>query len=179
MAEKVLRNLIDERGPSSETYGMLGRVFKDRWDEAMQEKKTFQARGFLNKAIDAYLKGFETDWRDTYPGINTVTLMELREPPDPRREQLLPVVDYSNERRIAAGKPDYFDYATRLELAVLRKDEEKAAAALADALACVREIWEPETTAKNLRLIREVRESRGEPVDWLRQIEEELATAKP
>ncbi len=178
-AEKVLRALIEERGPSSETYGLLGRVYKDRWDGAVKEKKTSQARGFLNKAIDAYLKGFEADWRDTFPGINTVTLMELKEPPDQRREQLLPVVDYGNERRIATGKPDYWDYATQLELAVLRKDEEKAASALADALACVREVWEPETTLRNLRLIREAREKRGEPVEWLLEVEADLAAWKP
>ncbi len=178
-AEKVLQALIEERGPSSETYGLLGRVYKDRWEGAVKENRAVQARGVLNKAIEAYLKGFEADWRDTYPGINAVTLMELKEPPDPRREQLLPVVDYGNERKIATGTPDYWDHATRLELAVLRKDEEKAAAALADVLACVREVWEPETTARNLRLIREARERRGEPVDWLREVEVELAGWKP
>ncbi|HBL27530.1 MAG TPA: DUF4071 domain-containing protein, partial [Acidobacteria bacterium] len=166
-AEKVLQDLIEERGPSSETFGLLGRVYKDRWEGAVKENRKIQARGFLDKAIAAYLKGFETDWRDAYPGVNAVTLMELREPPDPRREGLLPVVDYANERKIAAGTPGYWDFATRLELAVLRQDEARAAAALADSLACVREIWEPETTARNLRLIREAREARGEPVDWL------------
>jgi len=32
--------------------------------------------------------------------------MELREPPDPLGEKLLPVVSYAVQRRIAAGKPD-------------------------------------------------------------------------
>lgn len=178
-AEKMLLDLIEERGPSSETYGLLGRVYKDRWDGASKEGRTAQARGFLNKAIDAYLKGFEADWRDIFPGINAVTLMELKEPPDPRREQLLPMVDYGNDRRIATGKTDYWDYATRLELAVLRNDEEKAKAALADALACIRELWEPETTVRNLRLIREARERRGEGTEWPREIEDELARWKP
>ena len=31
-AEKALLNLIKKRGPSSETYGILGRVYKDRWE---------------------------------------------------------------------------------------------------------------------------------------------------
>ena len=93
-----------------------------------------------------------------------MTLMTLREPPDPRRWKILPVVDYANDRRIAAGSTDYWDYATRLELAVLRKDPEAAAAALEEALAWVREVWEPESTARNLRLIREVRAGRGQDV---------------
>jgi hypothetical protein len=132
------------------------------------------ARGLLDRAIGAYLKGFETDWRDAYPGVNAVTLMELKEPPDPRRATLVPVVRYAVERRIAAGKPDYWDHATLLELAVLGRDESGAVAALADALANVRESWEPETTARNLRLIREARERRNEHLPWAREAEDAL-----
>jgi tetratricopeptide (TPR) repeat protein len=173
-AEQVLLDLIARRGPSSETYGILGRVYKDRWEEAAKSGDTFLAQGLLSKAIDAYLKGFEADWRDAYPGINAVTLMELKEPPDPRREKLIPVAAYAVERRIAGGKPDYWDHATRLELAVLAKDEHGARNALDDALAAVREVWEPETTARSLRLIREARERRGEMVPWAKEIEEDL-----
>jgi hypothetical protein len=170
-AERVLLDLIAKRGPSSETYGILGRVYKDQWEAAGQG---FLADGLLDKAIDAYLKGFEADWRDAYPGINAVTLMELKDPPDPRRAELIPVVAYSVERRIASGQPDYWDHATLLELAVLGRDRAAAVRALTAALANVREVWEPETTARNLRLIREARERRGEPVDWAQQVEEEL-----
>lgn len=173
-AERVLTDLLDRRGPSSETYGILGRVYKDRWEAAAKAGNDFLARGLLEKAIAAYVRGFEADWRDAYPGINAVTLMELREPPDPRREKLIPVVAYAVERRIAAGKPDYWDHATRLELAVLAKNEEGALAALADVLAAVRESWEPETTARNLRLIREARQRRQEVVAWTKRVEEEL-----
>ncbi|MDF0674757.1 MAG: TRAFs-binding domain-containing protein [Nitrospira sp.] len=173
-AESVLLELITRRGTSSETCGMLGRVYKDRWDAAVKCGDTFAARGLLNKAIDAYLRGFEADWRDAYPGINAVTLMELKDPPDARRERLIPVVAYAVERRIASGKPDYWDYATLVELAVLAKDEQKAESALADALAAMREPWEPETTARNLRLIREARERRDESIQWAKVIEAEL-----
>lgn len=173
-AEKVLLDLIARRGPNSETFGILGRVYKDRWEAAAKTGETLLAKGLLKKAIDAYLKGFEADWRDAYPGVNTVTLMELAEPPDPRREKLLPVVAYAVERRIASGQPDYWDYATRLELAVLDKDEHSATNALADALAAVRELWEPETTARNLKLINEARTKRGEQIRWMGEIERAL-----
>ncbi len=173
-AEQVLKELLNNRGPSSETYGILGRVFKDRWEAAVKGGEKALARGLLDKAMDAYLKGFEADWRDTYPGINAVTLMELRDPPDPRRERLIPVIAYAVERCIAMGKPDYWDYATLLELVVLAKDEERAMKTLSDALAAIREVWEPETTARNLRLIREAREKRREIVPWAKEVEEEL-----
>jgi hypothetical protein len=174
-AEAVLQELLKARGPSSETYGILGRVYKDRWEAATKAGSRALASGMMNKAINAYLSGFEADWRDAYPGVNAVTLMELKEPPDPRRERLIPIVSYAVERRMATGKPDYWDYATLLELAVLAKDEQAAAGHLADTLANVREVWEPETTARNLRLIREARERRQEDVSWLKEIEDELA----
>lgn len=173
-AERILLALVEGRGPSSETYGILGRVYKDRWEAALKADEKALARGLLDKAINAYLKGFEADWRDAYPGVNAVTLMELKEPPDVRRERLIPVVSYAVERRIESGKPDYWDHATRLELAVLAKDQQKAESALADALVVVRESWEPETTARNLRLIHEAREKRNESIQWSKGIEDEL-----
>lgn len=173
-AEQVLCELIRNRGPSSETYGLLGRVYKDRWETAVKAGKGDMGRGFLTKAIEAYLKGFETDWRDAYPGVNAVTLMELQEPPDLRRLKVIPVVRYAVGRRIEQGTPDYWDWATLLELAVLAGDKQEATDAFAKALASVRERWEPETTARNLRLIREARVRRGKPDDWAVFMEDEL-----
>lgn len=173
-AERVLLDLLANRGPSSETYGILGRVYKDRWEAALKLGEKSLARGLIDKAIEAYLKGFETDWRDAYPGVNAVTLMEIKDPPDPRRGRLIPIVSYAVERRIASSKPDYWDYATLLELAVIANEQQKAEAALADALAAVREAWEPETTARNLSLICEARERRNQSIQWTNEMEQEL-----
>jgi MAP3K TRAFs-binding domain len=175
-AEQILVALIARRGPSSETCGILGRVYKDRWERARDKGDVFTAKGLLTRAIDSYRRGFEADWRDAYPGVNAVTLMEVVDPPDPARLQILPVVAYAVERRIATGKSDYWDYATRLELAVLAKDEARASAALADALAAVRAAWEAQTTARNLRIIREARQRRGEILAWAQVLEDALAT---
>jgi hypothetical protein len=182
-AERVLLKLIEERGPSSEAYGLLGRIYKDRWEATRTSRtreKKFLARGLLDKAIDAYLKGFESDWRDQYPGINAVQLMALREPPDPRGPQLLPIVRYSLQRRLASGKADYWDHATLLEIAVLDEDSDAAFAALADALAAVRETWEPQSTLATLRRLRKARERRGSPAPgWLLDVERNLERAAP
>jgi hypothetical protein len=173
-AEAVLKAVIERHGPSSETCGILGRVYKDRWEAALRANENFAAKGWLSKAIETYLQGFESDWRDAYPGVNAVTLMELKEPPDPRRAKIIPVVAYAVERRISAGQPDYWDHATRLELAVLGRDEATATDALENALAAMREKWEPESTARNLRLIRECRSKRGETLAWAADLEHEL-----
>ena len=106
-------------------------------------------------------------WRDAYPGVNAVTLMELRESPDPRHAEVLPVVRYAVARNIAKGNDDYWDYAAVLELAVLANDRDAADSALA----AVRESWELRTTASNLRLIGETRTKRGEAQSWIQEIE--------
>jgi tetratricopeptide (TPR) repeat protein len=173
-AARVLQQVIDEHGPSSETYGLLGRVFKDQWEKAFEAKQQMLARGFLDRAVSTYVKGFEADWRDAYPGVNAVTMMELKESADPRQKELLPIVRYAVERRIAAGNPDYWDYATLVELAVLARDRDLIAANLGSALAAVREPWEPKTTARNLRLISEARARRREDVRELEEVIREL-----
>jgi hypothetical protein len=63
-----------------------------------------------------YLRGFEADWRDAYPGINAIHLIHQRDPNDPRLSELMTVVTYAVHRKIANGR----DHATLLELAVLR-----------------------------------------------------------
>lgn len=169
-AEATLLQLIADKGPSSENCGILGRVYKDRWLTAVKEGRGAEARGLIRKAIDAYLRGFETDWRDSYPGINAVTLMELAEPPDPRRQHIAHVVAYAVERSLASGRADYWTHATRLELAVIREDYDLADLALADALAELREGWEAKTTLKNLREIASARQARGHDISQLASV---------
>ena len=173
-AEQVLREVIAEFGPSSETNALLGRIYKDRW-RAAKDQALPEARALLKNAVEAYLAGFEADWRDAYPGINAVTLMEMMAKPDPRQAEILPVVRYSSARN--AGKnPDYWDHATLMELAVLARDVDDANEKLDEALAVMPkpQPWQFKTTAGNLKDIREAREARGEDTAWLKQIEDRL-----
>ena len=173
-AEKTLKEVIDEFGANSETNGLLGRVYKDRWDEARTAGRSIEAKGYLRKAITTYLNGFEADWRDAFPGINAVTLMEMDEVVDPRQPELLPIVRYAVKRRVTDKKPNYWDHATLLELSVLASDANGAEEALSDALASDPEKWQTKTTANNLRLIREAREKRQVDVNWIAALEDEL-----
>jgi len=169
----ILEALSDERGQSSETLGILGRVHKDRWKSAHAEGRTAAADGHLRRAIDAYLSGFESDWRDAYPGINAVTLMALADPPDERRHAIAPVVMYSAQRRIASGSADYWDHATVLEAAVHADDEAVGRRALGDAIATDPKGWQLESTVANLTEIITAGAT-GAPA-WWRDIADELA----
>jgi len=175
-AESLLKELIHDHGPSSETNGILGRVYKDQWEKA-KTSASAAAHGYLKRAIETYVEGFEADWRDAYPGINAVTLMEMTDPPDHRQKELMPIVAYAVKRRLDHKNPDYWDFATQLELSILSRDEELAKEYLGLALSVIRESWEPETTARNIRMISEARSSRGEECDWILRIEEELSNA--
>lgn len=179
-AEKVLVEVIHEFGESSETNGLLGRVYKDLWEKAKADGHRMEARGFLKRAIETYRAGFQADWRDPYPGINAVTLMELQDNRNEAQQDILPVVRYAARQRTArhGSAPDYWDHATLLELAVLGNDEDEAEEAAGAALAAVREPWELATTARNLRLIREARAERDEDVDWILDIEDALTRAE-
>jgi hypothetical protein len=173
-AERVLMTLLQSRGPSSETYGILARVYKDLWQDAIEHAETIEAGAYLSKAIETYLLGFETDWRDAYPGINAVVLMEVRQPLDARRQEILPVVRYAVARRLASNNANYWDQANRLELAVLDRDESAAMEALGHCLATAAGPWELETTQRNVGLLRAAREARGEAIGWTNILEDHL-----
>ena len=186
LRDKALRFLEDveaEQGPSSETCGLIGRVHKDRWQEALEAGETLKAAGHLKKAIEAYVRGFEADCRDAYPGVNAVTLLHIQGDEE-RRDRLLPVVRFAAERRLEGRDADYWDHATLLELAVLANDRQTAYTKLEDALTALRAPWEAESTRANLEMIRNARKGRSGAsgqsegdVSWTQAIIEELAKA--
>jgi len=170
-ALQLLETLEGEHGSDSETCGLIGRIYKDLWDEARDSNPRI-ARAYLKKAVEAYIHGFESDWRDPYPGINAVTLLDIQgdRKSKKQRDTLVPVVRFAVEQRLRGKAPDYWDHASMLELAVLQSDPEQAEEHLDDALVAIREPWEPATTARNLELIREARIKREENIDWLDEI---------
>lgn len=169
----VLTEIISTHGHSSETCGILGRVYKDAWVAHKLEASAAQD-GWLSKAISAYLDGFESDWRDAYPGVNAATLMFCKNPPDSRLDEILPVVAYSVKRRMASRNVDYWDYATLLELALLKGDRVGAQENVAKAMAAIRESWEPKSTLNNIAIIVSAMRERGEDVAWINDIKSSL-----
>jgi hypothetical protein len=175
-ALRILTEVEAQQGPSSETCGLIGRIHKDNWTDAMKANDQLAATGHLKKSIEAYIRGFMADQRDAYPGINAITLLDIKgdEESLKLKKRLLPVVRFAVEQRLAGSEPDYWDHATMLELAVLNDEFELAAEHLADAVAVIRETWEPDTTANNLRMIERARVSRGGDTSLLVQIIEDL-----
>jgi len=56
-AERILLSVIEKKGSSSETYSILGRVYKDRWEKEYnrEEKEKYIDNNESHHVSDAYL----------------------------------------------------------------------------------------------------------------------------
>ena len=167
----VLENVIKKHGKNSETCGILGRVYKDKWNEYLSKGDDFNTKGYLKKAINTYLDGFESDFRDAYPGVNAVTLMDIAK--DPRKDEVIAIVKYAVKQKMK-NNSDYWDYATLLELHILDNKEQEANNILFDVVENISESFQPKTTASNIKMIRINKESQNLNCSWIKGIEENL-----
>jgi len=142
-AEIVLQKTIQKYGKSSETLGILGRVYKDWWLDTNKKE-------YLKKAIKIYKEGFEADIRDFYPGINLVTLL-LQDDNQKEFKKYLPVVDIAVE--LAVKNKDYWSLATKLEISFLKQDCKQSKRIINEILVVEKPSWMIKTTIKNLELI--------------------------
>jgi tetratricopeptide (TPR) repeat protein len=160
-AIRVLKKVIKDNGPSSETYGILGRAYKDYITEYYEQGDLTMAVSYIDETLDAYKRGFEADWRDAYPGINYVTCLDLKGDRDAIKT-IMPVVEYSVLRKKEQKEPDYWDEATLAELAVIGNDYVKVNRFLTEAKKKQPVEWMLQTTNKNFMMIRDFRKLRNE-----------------
>ncbi len=158
-AIEILEQLINSQSAGSETYGILGRVYKDMFHEALENKKEMVANAFLDKALEIYMKGVYADWRDAYPGVNALTLLELKGETE-KIKRLAPVIEFSVERKMERMKPDYWDYASLMEIAIIENNAAKASSVLNKIMTTPYENWMLNTTINNLTLIATYRKKR-------------------
>ncbi|MFZ1851230.1 MAG: TRAFs-binding domain-containing protein [Nitrosomonas sp.] len=168
-AEKVLQKLEEQGKASSETYGIWGRIYKDKFEKAYQAENLNLAKTHLKKALIYYQKGFEFDPRDAYPGVNYVTCLELLGEKE-KALRLIPAVEYAVVAKMKRKQPDYWDYATLLELAVIEGRFKEAREFFDEAEALAIETWMFGTTKENLSKIFNFRKQRNEDTAELEKI---------
>lgn len=168
-AESVLKDLETDGKASSETYGIWGRIYKDKMDRAYTPGNLAKSKIFLEKALAQYKKGFEADLRDAYPGVNYATCLELS---GDRKTaaRLIPAVENAVLTKMARKDPDYWDYATLLELAVIEERYDAAKDYLERARALNPWKWMLETTQNNLSKIIVFRKERKEDTAGVEEI---------
>ena len=174
-ALKILDELLENRGPDSETLGIKGRIHKDIYTEAARSGR-ITAAAALDDAIDAYTKGFEADPRDYYPGVNAINLLMQKDDTEALEEvaRLLPLVSFAVERRGGASSSNYWDLATVLELACIGDDWATANRVLPKVILAAINSFETATTLGNLHLLKRARERTAREVAKLEGILNEL-----
>lgn len=73
----LLEDLRKSHGDSAETLGILARIYKDLWQDA-KKQGSLAADGFLDQAIETYVRGFDVEPLDYYPGVNALTLLIVK-----------------------------------------------------------------------------------------------------
>jgi hypothetical protein len=165
----LLEVLVNEHGTDPETLGILGRVHKDRYRE-FKQKGDIMGSAALDDAIDAYTKGFVSDPRDYYPGVNAITLLIEKgdEESLKKAKELAPLVSFAVSRRGGATSNDYWDVATVLEMACINNDWNAATRVLPKVLSLAtlnKESWTIKSTMENLIMLKSRQEKVSPQLD--------------
>jgi hypothetical protein len=149
-AIRRIEKLIAETGGDAESFGILGRIYKDRYQKSGNSED-------LEAAIRSYQTGFEKQPSEFYPGINAASLRVMRNADADRVElsKLLPRVKQAVESRLADGQNDYWTLASALELACIARDWSEAEKFASSAKAQNPSSWTIESTANQLRMLGE------------------------
>ena len=142
----MLQDLLADQGPSAETCGILGRIYKDVYAKTHDKLD-------LERAIAAYRQGVLAEPDDYYVGVNLINLLSLKDDEDARREVMerLPPLRATLRKKLASGPVDYWQVATAFELAVLARDWSDARSLAAEARARAPAPWMIESTSLNMR----------------------------
>jgi tetratricopeptide (TPR) repeat protein len=141
-----IEGILEDSPNDSEAIAYLGRIYKEMWfDSWKKEEKNkrlesaFRAYHWLIKAFQTYVKGYQIDLDQYYPGVNALTLATIlihladqfddpQEPdPDIRAIRLLlpemrGALTFALETKAEDEKADYWTLVSLAELRVLTAD---------------------------------------------------------
>jgi hypothetical protein len=151
-ARDMLLAIIEARGDSPETCGLLGRIYKDYYKGA---KDDFTARAYLDECIDWYRRGFTADPRDFYPGINLLTMLVAKggDAAQVELRSVATVLSFALARQGAINSRDYWTLATVLEAAVHDNDWPTVQRAMQKLVTVDPKLQQLKTTHDNLVII--------------------------
>ena len=144
-AISIMKQLISKTGGDAESYGILGRIYKDRYVTTERQEE-------LTTAIEYYRKGFEKQPTDYYPGVNVVTLLLQRKDEAAKQEleAILPRVREAVNNRIRNGMVGYWELATALHLACVAREWDEAGTLAHRAIEQSPSGWMLETTIRDI-----------------------------
>jgi tetratricopeptide (TPR) repeat protein len=164
--EAILKveDILADHPNDSEAIAYLGRIYKETWIDSWKQadnkekrlRTAFDSYHWLLKAFRMYLKGYQLDLNQFYPGVNAVTLATILvsladrfdDPKDPDPDivavrETLPALrgalEFALETRAEDEQADYWTLISLAELRVLIADNtQKVARAYRKALSASR-----------------------------------------
>lgn len=145
-----LESILNDYPEDNKSISYLGRIYKEMWtnswikvkDTAKRQRLAFESYHWLIQAIKIYMKGFQIDLRDYYPGINAYTLSKLaihladkfdnKKTPDPditrirhKMHGLQETLEFCLENRldIDQEKADYWSLVSLAELRLFTSND--------------------------------------------------------
>lgn len=166
-AVALMERVVEKTGGDGETHGILGRIYKDRFEQAGNVKD-------IQKATAHYRAGFEKEPSDIYAGFNFVNLLVMYggEQGRPELATVLPRVRAAVAARIEPGRSDFWELATALELAAIARDWGEARTYASRVASQMAEAWQMEATKKNLEQLESTMD--GADLEALQDIERML-----
>jgi tetratricopeptide (TPR) repeat protein len=151
----LMQGLIADTGGDSESFGVLGRIYKDRYEQAKAQKDSVGTAANLDKALNCYREALAKNPRDYYSAINIVTLLLERDDNAARAElnTLLPLARAAVQEKLEAG-PDFWAVATDLQLAAIARDWPAVRLALGRVTALATSGWMLDTMLRDLRALK-------------------------
>lgn len=149
----LMEQLIAETGGDAETFGVLGRIYKDRFEATRSTNDAVGAADSLDRALKCYRAGFERNPKDIYTGFNVVSLLLQRQDGSMRAEleAFLPRIRAAVKEKIDSGRPDLLDLAINIQLAAVAGEWSEAEAAAREFIAQGGPGWRIEAARRDLR----------------------------
>ena len=143
LALEVLENVVSIADSDADSFGIIGGIYKQKYE--------------LDKAIDAYGRGFEVDEQSIYCLLNLIALLLIRDNKGDKIniKKLLLKADLLTIALINAPNVDHWAQFDRAHYLLFAKAKNDALDILKVALQSTKTIGELESARKNLDLLKE------------------------
>lgn len=144
-AISILLELLNSKTKDPEVYGLLGSIYKRRFDRSGEQKD-------LENSISFYKQGYYIQPSDYYMGFNVLILSTYNNTfPTPELLTILKSTRKIVEDKIKDGPTDYWVYLTALELSFFDRDWTKSETYLYNMLSNANEAWLIDVTYEQLK----------------------------
>ena len=155
----IMEQLISETGGNAESFGVLGRIYKDSFVAARSRNDPGSAGGYLNRALYCYRTGFAMNPKDIYTGFNVVSLLLQSENDRTELDEFLPRIRAAVNENINSSRNDPRGLkqndprvlAMKIQLAAMAGDWSEAEGTTHEFLSTSVPTWLAESLIRDLR----------------------------